>query len=196
MILNTKFKKIAALSSIAVIGTLGLTACNSESEKASREVYEKSRDMKPYIPKNDVELRNYTKAQEIYDDPTVIQWCSLFPPSNSAPIITVPIAGKLTTSSTSYFGAGEKSVDGLFHGDSFYRMGFTPGGEYADVSNSMPMFCSTALTEFQRQKTYVDGLGTNGDANKVDVDALQKKAENALKSDTPDDAAKILRGDK
>lgn len=189
-----KKNKVLAFVGVAAIGALALTGCNSESDKAAREVYEKAKDLKPFIPENDVELRNYTKAQELYDNPSSIQWCTLFPPSNSAPLVTFPIAGKLTTSSTSYFAAGNQSVDGLYHGDSFYRFGFTPGDQYADVSNSMPMYCSTALTEFQRQKTYVEGVGNDGDASKIDVDTAQEAAEKALESGDSKKAADILGG--
>src|SRR5699024_12035983 len=111
-------------------------------------------------------MENYNKAQELYDDPAAIQWCTAFPSSNSAPIITLPIAGKLTTSSTSYFApsklAGKyaestavpnRSVDGLFHGESYYRYGFTPAGQYVDFSNSLELLCTTALTELDRKST-------------------------------------------
>jgi hypothetical protein len=46
-------------------------------------------------------------------------------------------------------------VDGLFHPNPpGYRYGFTPGGQYVDFFN-MATFCTTALTEFQRQETRV-----------------------------------------
>lgn len=189
-----KKNKILAFVSITAIGAFALTGCNSESDKATRAVYEKAKDLKPYIPENDVELRNYTKAQELYDNPAAIQWCTLFPPSNSAPLVTFPVAGKLTTSSTSYFEAGSQSVDGLFHGDSFYRFGFTPGDQYADVSNSMPMYCTTALTDFQRQNTFVESVGASGDASKIDIDSRQTEAEKAIKDGDFEKAENILEG--
>jgi len=184
-----------------------MTACGPTAEQPDqyKEVESRAAGKTAYIPKNDTELDNYNKAQELYDDPAAIQFCSAFPSSNSAPIVTTPIAGKLTTSSTSYFSPTEvwegwetaalnvpkRSVDGLFHGDSFYRYGFTPAGQYVDFSNSMELMCTTALTDFQRQKTFVEGVNT--DAN---VDQLQADAEKALKAGDTKKATDILKGGK
>jgi hypothetical protein len=188
-----------AITAAAGLALAGCTAPTSD-EKA---VQEKAANFKAYIPRNNVELDNYNKAQELYDDPAAIQWCTAFPSSNSAPIITLPIAGKLTTSATSFFSPTEtnsnssgsmvntpkRSVDGLFHGDSFYRYGFTPAGQYVDFSNSLELLCTTSLTEFQRQNTYVEGVNTDGD-----VAAKQKAAEAALKAGDAAKATNILKG--
>jgi hypothetical protein len=196
-------KKLIALAGIGTLAVT-LTACGGGQPSSQEDqVAQKASKSKAYIPQNDVELRNYNKAQELYDDPAAIQWCTAFPSSNSAPIITVPIAGKLTTSATSYFSPTKmegdtsggyintpnRSVDGLFHGDSFYRYGFTPAGVYVDFSNSLELLCQTSLTEYQRQHTFVDGANAEGD-----VDARQAKAEEALKAGDGDKAAKILKG--
>lgn len=194
-------KIIAGIAGAAfVIG--GLAAC-TESEQ-EKQVRAKAESSEAYIPVNDVEMNNFNRAQELYDNPAAIQWCTAFPSSSSAPIITIPIAGKLTTSSSSYFDPTtvdgnanvrpSRSVDGMYHGDSFYRYGFTPGGQYVDFSNSMELLCTTSLTEFQRQNTYVEGLGTNGDATEVDVDARQRAAEESLKSGDPEGAVDSLEG--
>lgn len=202
-------KKILATAGIVMAAGLTLTACNNDSPPDEyQQVEQKSQDRKAYIPENDVELNNYNRAQELYDDPAAIQWCTMFPSSASAPIVTTPIAGKLTTSSTSYFSPTEvwegwetaalnvpkRSVDGLYHGDSFYRYGFTPAGVYVDFSNSSELRCSTALTDFQRQNTYVEGVGSGGDAKDLDVDSRQKKAEEALKNGDNEKASEILGG--
>lgn len=198
-------KSIIMLPILAAVISVGVSACGSSSQPDQyAEVEKKASSMQPYIPKNDVELRNYNKAQELYDDPAAIQWCTVFPSSASAPIVTTPIAGKLTTSATSYFSPTEvqrygenqvnipkRSVDGLFHGPSFYRYGFTPGGDYVDFSNSLEMRCTTALTEFQRQNTFVEMANTEGD-----VDSRQAQAEEALKSGDNQKAENILKGGK
>jgi hypothetical protein len=196
-------KKFITTAAVLVIGAATLAGCSiGEKNADEKAVNEKAAKFKAYIPKNNVELDNYNKAQELYDDPAAIQWCSAFPSSNSAPIVTLPIAGKLTTSATSYFSPTEaggnangtwvlpkRSVDGLYHGDSFYRYGFTPAGQYVDFSNSLELLCTTSLTEFQRQNTYVEGVDTKGD-----VDANQKAAEKALKDGDGKKAAEILGG--
>ena len=197
-----KTSKIIAGIAGAIIVVGGVAACTeSEQEKASND---KAEAAEAYIPTNDVELKNFNRAQELYDNPAAIQWCTAFPSSNSAPIITTPVAGKLTTSSSSFFDPTRtdgnsnvrpaRSVDSMYHGDSFYRYGFTPGGQYVDFSNSMELMCTTSLTEFQRQNTYVEGVGNNGDATDVDVSARQAEAEEALKSGDEEGAVDSLEG--
>ncbi|GAA1412075.1 hypothetical protein AUR04nite_00060 [Glutamicibacter uratoxydans] len=202
-----RLKKTIALASVAGLTALSLAACGPAQEPTGqyKQVEQKAASKTAYIPKNDTELDNYNKAQELYDDPAAIQFCTAFPSSNSAPIVTTPIAGKLTTSSTTFFNPQEpfggefqgqgmvtlpkRSVDGLYHGDSFYRYGFTPGGQYVDFSNSLELMCTTALTEFQRQKTFVEGVDTDKDVSK-----LQAEAEQALKDGDNAKATKILGG--
>lgn len=149
-----------------------LPACakDSDDHNQKRDVDRRAEAYKAYLPKNTVELDNYNEAQRLYDSPSTIIWCSTTWGNASAPIVTVPIKGKLTSSSTTFFrpeevvnkgadGAGvvvsSRSVDGLFHpSPPGYRYGFTPGGQYVDFFN-MATFCTTALTEFQRQETRV-----------------------------------------
>lgn len=209
-------KKISVISAIALVAAVGLTACDTDSKSSEQETVEKkAASNKAYLPENNVELNNYNKAQKLYDDPSAILWCTSFPSSASAPIVTVPIAGKLTTSGTSYFSptnlksnssggmvnVPNRSVDSMFHGDSFYRYGFSPSGQYFDFSNSMELLCSTTLMDYQRQNTFVEGVGNNGGSGKegnakgLDIQDRQKRAEKALKDDDPEKAMKILRGD-
>jgi hypothetical protein len=200
-------KIVAPVLILAAVITLSGCGAQQNNKTELDQVKEKANQSKAYIPKNTVELDNYNKAQEIYDNPASIQWCTAFPSSNSAPIITMPIAGKLTTSNTSYFSPTEvydnangmvnipsRSVDALYHGESFYRYGFTPAGQYVDFSNSLELLCTTALTDFQRQNTYVEGVGNDGDASKMDLTKRQKEAEEALKNGDSAKATEILKG--
>jgi hypothetical protein len=162
----------------------------------------RSNKTKPFIsPWPSREFYNYTKAQKLYADQNTIIWCSTTWGNASAPIVTVPIAGKLTSSSVSFFPSSRvkvgdmggteytperRSVDGMYHGSPPpYRYGFTPGGQYVDFFN-MPTFCTTALTKFQRQETKV--------AVSFDQEALvaDRAAEAALRSGNPSQAQKIL----
>lgn len=186
------FRKSAALVA-SLVAVLMLAACETtsatESDKADHQVNERANKRKPYLPRNDVEFKNYNAAQKLYDDPNTIIWCSTTWGNPSAPIVTIPVAGKLTSSSTTFFSPDRlvdhgnyswsvvqsRSVDGLFHPNPpQYRYGFTPGGQYVDFF-TMPTLCTTALTKFQRQKTEVD-VSVDGAAAKA-----QKTAEDALK---------------
>jgi hypothetical protein len=193
----------AALGLGLVLTAAGCAPVDNPDEKAA--VQSKAAGRKAYLPKNDVEFKNYNRSQELYDNPNAIQWCSAFPSSASAPIVTIAIAGKLTTSGTSYFSPTEvressvnnlsipaRSVDGMFHGESFYRYGFTPAGQYVDFSNSMELLCTTALTEFQRQNTFVEGVAKDTSAD--DITRRQAQAEAALKAGDAKKAANILEG--
>lgn len=190
--------KKLALVAVLLFGIL-VAGCGESSgssrDSAYNQAQENQKHFTPYIPKNGVEGSNYNRAQELYDNPTTIIWCTAFPQSSSDPIVTIPIAGKLTSSSVSAFasehevGEGavvpEVSVDGLYHGNPPpYRYGFTPGGQYVDFSN-MPTICTTQPLEFQRQSISVKVNGALAGAD--------KQAEEALKSGNKAKAQQILQ---
>lgn len=196
-------------SILLLIPLLGLAACGSggnhrsAEQKSYDQIAKTAHGRTPFVPSNDVEFKNYNAAQKLYDSPSTIIWCSTTWGNPSAPIITVPVTGKLTSSTTSFFspehiddsGADSgrllvpsRSIDGLYHPTPpQYRYGFTPGGQYVDFFQ-MPTFCTTALTKFQRQQTKVD----------VTVDAqaraLQRQAEAALRNGNHQQAQAILEG--
>lgn len=192
---NPKIRVKATAAAIAAVAVLGLTACNSNettNKSAHKTEYaqaEANRGVfKPFIPKHAVEFNNYNKSQELYDNPSTIIWCSTTWGNASAPIVTVPVTGKLTSSTVSFFpNKVEKSfedygsyfpeltsVDGMYHGTPPpYRYGFTPGGQYVDFFN-MPTLCTTSLNSFQRSATKV-----TVSIDKA-VQQAQRKAENVL----------------
>lgn len=190
-----RFRKIGVAVCLAAM-TLTAASCGSQaSSKSNQQLKQVNRNATrraAYLPSNNVEFNNYNRAQAVYDSPSTIIWCSTTWGNPSAPIVTIPVAGKLTSSSVSYFpnqvveqysDSGSynpelRSVDGMFHGNPPpYRYGFTPGGQYVDFFN-MPTVCTTALSKFQRQKTQVSIT--------VDPDAqvATTKAEAALKAGT------------
>lgn len=194
------------ITGAAIIALVGLSACETygtETPTQQEQVEKKASSTKAYIPQNTVELDNYNAAQKVYDAKDSIIWCTTTWGNASAPLVTIPIRGKLTSSSVSYFpnnsvktygSSGAKSpihvenrsVDGMFHGSPpAYRYGFTPGGQYVDF-DGMPTFCTTALTSFQRQSTDV--------TIKFDGGAQQNAAQDALKSGDPAAAEKALEG--
>lgn len=142
---------------------------SSPQGKQRSEVNQRASKRKAYLPHNDVEFRNYNDAQKLYDSPTTIIWCTTTWGNPSAPMVTVPVTGKLTSSSTTFFPptqwqdrgnyswseVQQPSVDGMYHPNPpQYRFGFTPGHQYVDFYN-MPTFCTTALSKFQRQQTRI-----------------------------------------
>lgn len=161
-------RKFAIMLMALVVGIL-IAGCgggddNSPNAVAQRQADQSHANFAPFIPKNQVEGNNYNRSQQIYDDPTTILWCSVLNQSSTSPIVTFPVAGKLTSSTTSAFSpdkvvneesnaSGEvvanPSVDGLYHTNPPpYRYGFTPGGQYIDVFNA-PTICTTKPLAFQ-----------------------------------------------
>lgn len=186
----------------------GYAAAEGGAGEILSQIDSKANSYKPFVqpfPGN-AELRNYEGAQKLYSDPATIIYCTTTWGNASAPLVTIPIAGKLTSSSVSYFPSSRtvnpgsddgtkdeytperRSIDGLYHGSPPpYRYGFTPGGQYVDFFN-LPTLCTTALTKFQRQQTKVSVT--------VDQDALNadRQAQDALKRGDRAGAAAALEG--
>lgn len=194
-----KNKILAASAAAALVLTLSACEDNPTAEsEALKAVNADAANRKVYTPTNDVEFDNYNRAQQLYDSPEAIIWCTTTWGNASAPLVTVPVAGKLTSSSVSYFPnttargnangvwlEENRSVDGMYHGTPpGYRYGFTPGGQYLDFFN-MPTFCTTSLTEFQRQETMVSVAN-------AEIDTLQADAEKALAAGNQDEAQRLL----
>lgn len=181
-----KYNPVAMATAFLILaGCGGVVLAETPAQKAQKEIDNRANNHKPYVPPwPTVELQHYEKAQKLFADPATILWCTTTWGNPSAPMVTIPIAGKLTSSSVSFFpssrdwkpgdtGGGEysperRSVDSMYHGTPPpYRFGFTPGGQYTDLFN-MPTLCTTALTKFQRQKTIIsvefDQAGKNADA--------------------------------
>jgi hypothetical protein len=189
-------KYALALGSVAAAVTLmGASSCDSgEGSKdprdgVNRKIEQQNESRTPYVPHNDVEFKNFNRAQELYDSPTTVIWCTTTWGNPSAPIVTIPIAGKLTSSSVSYLPQQRQvdhgnyswsvldapSNDGMYHGNPApYRYGFTPGGQYNDFFN-MPTLCTTSLTKFQREQTFVS---TQLDSKAASID---QRAQTALR---------------
>jgi hypothetical protein len=190
-------------STLAVLLIL-LIGCGAVAAKdVLSQIDDRANGYKPYVPPfPSPELRNYEAAQKLYASPSTIIWCTTTWGNPSAPMVTVPIAGKLTSSSVSFFtgarafkpgddGTGQytperRSVDGMYHGSPPpYRYGFTPGGQYVDFS-AMPVFCTTALTKFQRKETKVS-IAVDDTAKTADA-----QAQTALKRGDHAGAQRIL----
>jgi hypothetical protein len=203
-------RKTVAIVGAALLASVSLAGCDiaddgvKDTRKAQSEQNKQKFDVRtPPDVTGDTEYNNYIKAQELYDDPANIIWCTATWANSAAPIFTVPIAGKLTSSSVSYFPSSTQkfdgnssygytwseenpSVDGMYHGNPGpYRYGFTPGGQYVDFTG-METFCTTQLTEFQRQTLTV--------SNTAPEDSATAQAEEKLKAGDAQGAQDILDG--
>lgn len=193
---------------LATICALGIIACASQAASGLDRIDSimnkdstRSQVFTPPLP-GSPDFLNYNAAQKLYASKSTIVWCTTTWGNASAPLVTVPIAGKLTSSSVSFYPSSRavldsdttrseytperRSVDGMYHGSPPpYRYGFTPGGQYVDFSN-MQVFCTTALTKFQRQNTKVS---IENDPTAATADA---QAQDALKRGDKAGAQKIL----
>ena len=178
-----------------------LSACMGAEERnpAADLAKEKALKQEVYVPKNDLELKNYNKRQRVADDPTTILWCSVFPTQPGAPIFTFPIVGKLTSGNKRPYSTREVNnidtaryspeipgPDGI-HGESGeYRYGFTPGDIYVDFYN-LETLCTTEPLVIQREKTT---FVLEVDQTMVEA---QQKAQEALGRGDATTAWSILR---
>jgi hypothetical protein len=189
------------LAAFVMALSLGLSACSEGDSSERHDAHERAEqnraDFVPYIPHNQIEGSNYNRKEELFDDPNTIIWCSAFPPGSNYPVITIPIAGKLTSSSVSVFPSDKvehhhgdavveaEDVDGLFHGTPPpYRYGFTPGGQYVSFEGQLATLCTTQPLEIQRQSVSVKVAGG--------LNKAQKEAEAALRNGNGKEAQEIL----
>jgi hypothetical protein len=194
-------RKIMAIG-LAVLAVATLSACDPVDDARQTQLSEstaKFDERKAPDVTGQPEYNNYNRAQLLYDDPNTIQWCTVFPPSDVAPIHTVAIAGKLTSSSVSYYpgqsqhsssnfswSEENQSIDGMYHGSPPpYRYGFTPGGEYVDFTD-LPVECTTALTSFQRQTLSVSVVAPE--------DVVTQQIADLLKAGDPAGAQALVDG--
>lgn len=155
----------------------------SQSDALQKQVYQS---------KHNVEFRNYNLRQKIADDPSTILWCTFFPPTVGQEPITVPIAGKLTSSFkrpyASTDGNGEvPGPDHMFGASSEYRYGFDPTlTQYSDFT-LLASYCTTVPTVWQANKTTIVS-DTSATLNSV-----SQAAQQAIKDGHAEKALALLK---
>lgn len=188
-------KKVLATLVVAV---LTLAACGySTNTTAQDQAQKKADNAQIYVPKNDIELKNYNQRMKIADDPTTILWCTSSFNTPASPLFTIPIIGKLTSGSkrpysTSITKTGDYTYspelpgpDGMFGTSGEYRYGFSPTGVYSDFYN-IPTYCTTEPTIWQRQST---SLVLESDPTLL---AAQQQAQALIKAGDSAGAQKVL----
>ena len=146
------------LHRLALLGLAGLalTGCGdirTEQQKSYDEASMNASERKAYVAKNSLDFNNYDRRQKISDNPSTIVWCTAVFSQPGAPMITVPIVGKLTSGGKRPFNS-EMGPDGMYGSSGDYRYGFTPGGNMVDFSG-IATFCTTEPTVWQREKTTI-----------------------------------------
>lgn len=140
-----------------------------------------------YVPKNDVEGRNYNARLRIADSPATLIWCSVYPTNPNVKPFTVPIAGKLTSGGKRPFASQDAhsnsnsniyyteipDAQGMYGQSGEYRYGFDPAGNYHDFYG-MEVYCTTVPTVIQKNTTEI-AITASGD-----LSAIDKQVEAAL----------------
>jgi hypothetical protein len=193
-----KTRNMLAIAALALVATLGLAGCTTTSQDtAQSQAVKNANDRQNYIPKNDVEGKNYNARQKLADDPNTILWCSVYPANPNVKPYTVPIVGKLTSSNKrpyattqSYAGSNDgyyspelPGSDGMYGASSEYRYGFDPAGNYWDFT-AMETVCSSIPTIIQKNTTNF-AISADGDIN-----TLSARANAALRSCNNNDPSK------
>lgn len=190
--LNRNARSLALLVAIALAMAAAMLAagCGGSSTKpAAAPNGQTAQDVAAqnagalHVTTTNVEFNNYNKKQALFDDPSTILWCTYFPPTPGAKPFTVPVSGKLTSSTkratpptkvliagygtgggSSTYTPDQPGPDGMFGSSDQYRFGFTPLGMYEDFEN-LASFCTTDLTDYGRTEAVLILNGTTVDGN-------------------------------
>lgn len=181
--MKTRIIPIIGIGAVCFALTAG--ACTNAQQDAAQAAQDKAANHRAYIPKNDIEFKNYEKRQIIADNPQTILWCTASFPNSTSPIFTFPIVGKLT-SSTKRPDNTDPGADGMYGSSTEYRFGFTPDGQYVDFTG-MATVCTTEPQIWQRQSIALT-LGT--DPKLLEA---QKQAQALLKAGDTTGAQKALQ---
>jgi hypothetical protein len=174
---------VAALALTVLAAGCGQTA----QEKAANRAQRKADANAFYVPQHAMEQQNYNDRQRLGDNPSTILWCTFYPPTVGQEPITVPIAGKLTSSGKRPF-ADDTGLgpDGMYGSSVEYRYGFDPTRAiYYDFAG-MASICTNAPLVYQLNKTVI------ATQTATTLTSLDKAAEAALKAGDAKKAAAIL----
>lgn len=156
--MNKNLSRNLIVVGMVLVVLASLAAC-TPNDQAAEKAREANQNYVPYPVRNFIDQRNYSWRLQISDDPSMILWCTMFPPTPGTKPITVPIIGKLTSSSKRPFSGDPTAYvdDQAMYGTSGeYRYGFGPTGmqEYYDITG-MSTFCTTQPMLWQTQLTVV-----------------------------------------
>lgn len=202
------WRRIAASVGLAVIVTTGAAGCNDTKTKNSGDAIAKNRA--PVVLTNDIEGKNYARRLTLADNPASLIWCSVYPANPNAKAFTVPIVGKLTSSSkrpepTERARSGDTSgteynpeipgPDGMYGTSVSYQYGFDPAGNYHEFSASMEMHCTSVPDIIQKETTQI-AVKSSTDPGQLDADVQaalkQCQVKNKDQSAPCTAAAKLL----
>jgi hypothetical protein len=188
--IRPRIRRALAVAAIGGLGLVSLAGCpGSDAKPSSGERIAASRQNAKLA--NDVEGKNYNRRLALADNPASLIWCTVYPTSPNAKAFTVPIVGKLTSSSkrptptevaqdgntsgTTYF-PEKPGPDGMYGSSVPYQYGFDPAGNYQEFTASMEMHCTTVPDIVQRETTEIAiKSGTS-------LAALDKQVESALRA--------------
>jgi hypothetical protein len=176
-----------AVAVVAVV-LLGAGSCDEEQTNAQKAAQDKAANGETYIPKNDIERRNYNARTELADNPASLIWCSVYPSNPNVKAFTVPIVGKLTSGGkrpypteivrkgdeTSYF-PEFPDPNGMYGSSADYKYGFDPAGNYHEFID-IEMRCTSVPSIIQQQTTQLE-INVDGDLSLID-----SKVQAALKA--------------
>lgn len=201
---------------VAIAGFMILTAdsCSGTSNSqptAQDKAQQASNNLQNqvYQSKHNIEFRNYNLRQRVADDPSTILWCTFFPPgvqgvsngSTPGQAITVPIAGKLTSSNKRPYAAERWSdrgnytftsndapgPDHMYGSSSEYSYGFDPTLSTYYQFSSLASFCTTEPTVWQVHNT---DIVVNTQST---LASLSSAASAAIKAGNPKKALELLQ---
>lgn len=153
-----KSKNLVYSVLLLVIAGFILMACATPNQLAQQKALAANQNFAPYEIKNYIEQKYYSWRLEISDDPALILWCTVFPPTPNVKPMTFPIVGKLVSSGKRPFsetdGISSPDAQSMYGSSGEYRYGFGPTGkmEYYDFTG-VATTCTTQPLVWQTQMT-------------------------------------------
>lgn len=163
-------KKAIAVVVLAATCGVALAACTADETSGQQAAQDIAKNRQVFVPKNDVEGRNYNARQSMADNPATLIWCTAYPTNPNAKAFTVPIVGKLTsgnkrpyaTSQVKDYSSSDSGTynpelpgpDGMYGTSGEYRYGFDPAGNYHDYYN-IETYCTSVPDVIQKETTTI-----------------------------------------
>jgi len=163
------WRRGVAVAALFAAAAFALGGCTGDKPKSGANGESIAKNRAPVELKNDVEGKNYARRLTLADNPASLIWCTAYPSSPSAKAFTVPIVGKLTSSTKRPTPTEQTIIDGDTTGRTYnpelpgpdgmygasipYQYGFDPAGNEHDFSLSLEMHCTSVPDIIQKETT-------------------------------------------
>lgn len=168
----SRWRRCAVLAGLALVAVAALAGCTSHKDSTKSPTGQQiAANRAPVQLHNDVEGKNYNRRLSLADNPASLIWCTVYPTSPNAKAFTIPIVGKLTSSSKRPTPTEQTVIDtdtlgktynpeipgpdGMYGASVPYQYGFDPAGNEHDFSAALEMHCTSVPDIIQQETTQI-----------------------------------------